>query len=97
LTNVGLQAYTWSANGNLLNTGVSTNTFDVANRLTQSQRATNTLQIAYNGLNARVSQTVGATTTNFALDVAGGLPEVISTTRGTAYLHLPGVIMAQNP
>jgi predicted RNase H-like HicB family nuclease len=51
--------------------------------------------VAYNGLNDRVSQTVGATTTNFALDVAGGLPEVISTTKGTAYLHLPGGIMAQ--
>jgi RHS repeat-associated protein len=96
LTLAGTQVYTWSANGNLLNTDVSTNTFDVANRLTQSQRATTTLQVAYNGLNDRVAQTVGATTTNYTLDVAGGLPEVISTTQGTAYLHLPGLIMAQN-
>ncbi|GAB4407742.1 MAG: hypothetical protein Fur0044_00840 [Anaerolineae bacterium] len=42
-----------------------------------------------------MAQTVGATTTNFALDVLG-LPEVISTTNGTTYLYLPGVIVAQN-
>jgi|GEM_PF-6182587 len=39
---------------------------------------------------------VGATTTNFALDSALALPEVIYTSQGTKYLHLPGVTMAQN-
>lgn len=55
-----------------------TNTRDAANRLTQTQRDNTTLQPIYNGLGDRVGQTVGATTTHFALDVAG-LPEVIQT------------------
>ncbi|MBI1877046.1 MAG: hypothetical protein HYR94_02210 [Chloroflexi bacterium] len=96
LVNAGGQTYTFDNNGNLLNTGVMTNSFDVANRLITTTRAATTLQVTYNGINDRVAQTDGATTTNYALDVAAGLPEVISTTKGTAYLHLPGVIMGQN-
>ncbi|MBI1881257.1 MAG: DUF2431 domain-containing protein [Chloroflexi bacterium] len=42
-----------------------------------------------------MAQTIGATTTNFALDVQG-LPEVIYTSAGNSYLHLPGVIMAES-
>jgi hypothetical protein len=48
-----------------------------------------------------VAQTVGTTTTYFALDVVG-LPEVIAsrsvttTSEGNAYLHLPGVIVAES-
>lgn len=34
-------------------------------------------------------------TTTFALDVQS-LPEVIYTSESTAYLHLPGVIVAEN-
>ncbi|MCI0530025.1 MAG: RHS repeat-associated core domain-containing protein, partial [Nitrospira sp.] len=41
-------------------------------------------------------QTVGISTTNFVLDVAGGLPEVIYTSEGNVYLHLPGVIVAES-
>jgi RHS repeat-associated protein len=96
LTNANGQAYTWIAAGNLLNTGVSTNTFNAANRLTSATRLTNTLAITYDGLNNRVRQTSGISTTNYTLDTASALPEVISTTNGTAYLHLPGLIMAQN-
>jgi hypothetical protein len=35
-------------------------------------------------------------TTTFALDIASGLPEVIYTSEGNAYLHLPGVIVAES-
>jgi hypothetical protein len=38
---------------------------------------------------------VGVTTTYFALDVQG-LPEVIYTSEGNTYLHLPGVIVAES-
>jgi hypothetical protein len=41
-----------------------------------------------------VGQTVGGNTTDFALDVVG-LPEVIQTSEGNSYLHLPGVIVAE--
>ncbi|NIV37889.1 MAG: hypothetical protein GWN58_53290, partial [Anaerolineae bacterium] len=54
-----------------------------------------TLQPRYDGLGNRVAQTVGLSTTTFALDVQG-LPEVISTSAGNTYLHLPGVIVVEN-
>ncbi len=49
-----------------------------------------------NGLGDRVGQTVGVTTTYFALDVQG-LPEVIYTSQGETFLHLPGMIMTESP
>ena len=90
LTSVDGQSYTFDSNGNLLNTGVMTNTFDAANRLTTSTRNGTTVEPIYNGVNDRVGQTVGVTTTDFALDVAAGLPEVIYTSEGNVYLHLRG-------
>jgi hypothetical protein len=52
--------------------------------------------VAYNGVGDRVGQTVGVTTTHFTLDVGIGLPEVLQTSDGNSYLHLPGVIVAEN-
>jgi RHS repeat-associated protein len=95
LSQVNGQSYTFDNNGNLLTTGAMTNTFDAANRLTASTRDSITVQPVYNGVGDRVGQTVGTTTTHFALDVLG-LPEVIYTSEGNAYLHLPGVIVAKN-
>jgi YD repeat-containing protein len=95
LQSVNGVAYTFDANGNLLNTGVMTNVFDTANRLVESSRDGATVQPIYNGLGDRVGQTIGLTTTHFALDVQG-LPEVIYTSEGHAYLHLPGVIVAES-
>jgi RHS repeat-associated protein len=92
----GQAVYSFDNNGNLLNSDTLTNTFDAANRLVETQRDGNTVQPIYNGVNDRVGQTVGLSTTNYALDVAGGLPEVIYTSEGNLYLHLPGVIMAEN-
>jgi RHS repeat-associated protein len=100
----GQYVYTFDANpirfavglrGNLLQSDVLSNTFDAANRLTASTRDSVTVQPIYNGVNDRVGQTVGLTTTYFALGVQG-LPEVIYTTAGEAYLHLPGVIMTES-
>jgi RHS repeat-associated protein len=88
------QTYTFDNNGNLLTTGVMTNSFDTANRLVSSSRNAVTLQPLYNGVGDRVGQTVGTTTTTFALD-GQGLPEVIYTSEGDLYLHLPGVIMTE--
>ncbi|MCI0528102.1 MAG: RHS repeat-associated core domain-containing protein, partial [Nitrospira sp.] len=92
----GQSVYTFDANGNLLASDVMTNTFDAANRLVESSRDGNTVQPIYNGVTDRVGQTTGVTTTDFALDVVGGLPEVIYTSEGNIYLHLPGVIVAES-
>jgi YD repeat-containing protein len=95
LTGVNGQPYTWDDNGNLLSSGAMTNTWDAANRLTAVDRPPSAASFVYNGVGDRVGQTVGATSTHFALDVLG-LPEVIQTGDGNTYLHLPGVIVAEN-
>jgi hypothetical protein len=95
ISQVDGQSYDFDANGNLLRTGVMTNTWDAANRLIETNRDTYTLEPIYNGIGDRVGQTVGVTTTYFALDVRG-LPEVIQTSAGHSYLHLPGVILTES-
>ncbi len=92
----GQSVYTFDNNGNLLETGVITNVFDAANRLTETAVSSQQLAVSYDGLGNRVAQTVGVSTTYFALDVASGLPEVIYTSEGNTYLHLPGVIVAES-
>jgi YD repeat-containing protein len=94
LTSMDGVGYTYDDNGNLLTTGALTNTWDAANRLIETTRAGTTPQPSYDGLGNRVGQTVGLSTTTFALD-GHGLPEVIYTSAGHAYLHLPGVIVAE--
>ena len=91
----GQPVYQFDNNGNLLTTGAMTNTFDAANRLTASTHNGTTVEPIYNGVGDWVGQTVGVTTTDFALDVAGGLPEVIYTSEGEVFLHLPGVIVTE--
>jgi uncharacterized protein RhaS with RHS repeats len=57
-----------------------------------------TTSFEYDGTGNRVSQTVGGVETQYALDVAAGLPEVILATRGgesTQYVQILGQILAQ--
>jgi YD repeat-containing protein len=82
LVNVDGVDYTWDANGNLLSDGVRTFTYDAANRLTSVTSGTLTTTFEYDGLGNRMAQTVDGVTTEYALDVAGGLPEVIVVTTG---------------
>ena len=52
----------------------------------------------YDGLGNRTSQTVGGTTTEYVLDVAGGLPEVIVATMGGSsiyYVQVQRQVLAQ--
>jgi YD repeat-containing protein len=95
LTSVDGQAYTFDNNGDLLTTGTMTNTWDAANRLIETAVSSQPLAVSYDGLGNRVAQTVGVTTTYFALDVQG-LPEVIYTSEDNAYLHLPGLMMTES-
>jgi hypothetical protein len=82
--------------GHLLQSDTLTNTFDAANRLVEIKNEELEIKNDYNGVNDRVGQTAGLSTTNYALDVAAGLPEVIYTTEGNAYLHVPGLILAES-
>ena len=54
------------------------------------------MQPQYDDLGNRVAQTIDGETTNYALDIAGGLPEMVQTSEGNSYLHLPCLIMTEN-
>jgi RHS repeat-associated protein len=71
---------------------------DAANRLTSVTSGTLTTTFEYDGLGNRTAQTVNDVTTEYVLDVAGGLPEVIvATTSGasTRYVQVQGQILGQ--
>jgi RHS repeat-associated protein len=98
LTSVNGVVYTWDNNGNLLNDGVRTYAYDHANRLTSVTSGTVITQFSYDGLGNRIATTVDGVSTRYALDMAGGLPEVIVVTTGgasTQYLQVAGQILAQ--
>jgi hypothetical protein len=63
--------YSWDANGNLLNDGVNSYTYDFANRLTS---VNGTVNYGYNGLNDRLTQNG----VQYTLDLNAGLTQVLS-------------------
>jgi RHS repeat-associated protein len=90
LTSVNGVVYTWDSNGNLLNDGVSTYTYDHANRLTQVANGTLTTEFTYNGQGDRAAKTVDGVTTDYVLDPAAGLTQVLQETtdgQSTSYLY----------
>jgi RHS repeat-associated protein len=86
LTSVGGVTYTWSDNGNLLSDGASTYTYTHANRLASVVQGANTYSFAYNGLGDRLRQTVNGSPTNYTLDLAAGLTQVLADGANT-YLY----------
>ncbi len=91
LTSVNGVGYTWDDNGNLLNDGVRSYSYDHANRLTSVTSGTLTTGFTYNGAGDRVAKTVGGVTTDYVLDPAAGLTQVLQeTTAGQATTYLYG-------
>ena len=78
LTSVDGMPLTWDNNGNLLSDGASTYTYDKANRLKTVIQGSTTYVSIYNGLGDRLRQTVNGTPTTYAVDLAGGLTQVLS-------------------
>jgi len=89
LTSVNGVAYTWDANGNLLSDGVNTYTY-TSNKLSSisGENLNVTFQYRCNGLSSdqwgiigcesdRVSQTVNGVTTDYVLDIASPLTQVL--------------------
>ncbi len=98
LTTAGGVAFTWDNNGNLLNDGKSTYTYDQANRLTKVVTGTQTYTMTYNGQGDRLTLSVNGTQTKYANDVAGSLTQAILETTGAtknAYLYGKGHIAQQ--
>jgi RHS repeat-associated protein len=90
LTSINGQAYTWDNNGNLLSDGVRTYSYDHANRLTSVTSGTLTTEFVYNGAGDRVARTVDGVTSEYVLDPAAGLTQVLQETTGgqtTSYLY----------
>ena len=77
---------TWDGNGNLLADGVNTYIYDTANRLTAVNGTGSSFTFAYDGLGNRYQSTVNGQTTTYALDLAGGLSQVLSDSANT-YLY----------
>ncbi len=97
LTNDGTNTLTYDANGNLTSDGTNTYTWDRANRLAKVDNGTpaDLTAYAYDGLNNRISQSIGTTTpivTQYLLDTQPGLTKVLAATTGAnteRYIHAP--------
>jgi RHS repeat-associated protein len=84
--------------GNLLTQGTSVYTWDAANRLVSANVGGVVSSFEYDGSGDRTAQSVDGVTTEYVLDVAGGLPEVIVATTGgasTRYVQVQGQVLAQ--
>jgi RHS repeat-associated protein len=92
LSNAGGVTYVWDNNGNLLWDGVYTYTYSSANRLVSVTGGQSpAVNYTYGGLGDRVRQTSGGTTTDYAIDRAGGLTQVLADNQHT-YLYGNGRI-----
>lgn len=78
LTSVDGTTYTWDNNGNLLSDGTSIYTYNHSNQLTGVSQGGVNYSYAYDGLGNRLRQTVGSTVTNYLLDTASGLSQVLA-------------------
>ena len=94
LTSVNGVPYSWGANGNLLNDGVNTYTYNHANRLVGMIDGECTYAFAYNGLGDRLQQTAGGVTTNYTVDLNAGLTQLLAEETST-YLYGVGRIGQQ--
>ncbi len=97
LTNDGTNVLAYDPNGNLISDGTNTYTWDRANRLAKVDNGTpaDLTAYAYDGVNNRISQSIGTTTptvTQYLLDTQPGLTKVLAATTGTNtnhYIHAP--------
>ena len=77
---------TWDDNENLVDDGVSEYVYDHANRLVAVTQGLDTYAYSYNGLGDQLTQTVNSSPTDYSLDLAAGLTQVLAD--GTnAYLY----------
>jgi RHS repeat-associated protein len=100
LTSVDGQAYTWDANGNLLNDGSKDYVYDQANRLTNISANGLAWSAQYNGDGARLQQVTNGVPTTYTLDLAAGLVQVLTMQDAggtTTYLYGVTRIGEQQP
>ena len=88
--------YTWDDNGNLLDDGVREYAYDHANRLMEVDLGSDEYEFSYNGLGDRLVQVVNGVPIHYTLDLAAGLPQVL-TDADNAYLYGVSRIGEQQP
>ncbi len=78
--------YVWDDNGNLLEDGTNTYTYDAANQLINVTQDNNTYAYSYSGLGDRLQQIANGQTTDYTLDLDAGLTQVLDDGTDT-YLY----------
>jgi len=78
MTSAGGITYSWDNNGNLLNDGTNTYTYNHFNKLTMVDGQSSIVSFTYNGLGDRLSETINGVTTIFTLDLNTGLTQVLA-------------------
>ncbi len=92
LSTVGSIAYSFDANGNLLNDGANTYVYNSANQLSSvNSGQSSVVSYRYNGMGDRLQQTTGGQTTTFTMDLNMGLAQVLDDGTNT-YLYGNGRI-----
>ncbi|CAG0979100.1 partial tRNA(Glu)-specific nuclease WapA, partial [Anaerolineae bacterium] len=87
LASVDGQAYTWDDNGNLVNDGEKTYTYNQANRLTDLTQGETTYQFNYNGDGVRLRQMIAGVPTTYTQDLATPLPVVLQSQAGESTMQ----------
>jgi RHS repeat-associated protein len=93
LTSVNGQAYIWDDNGNLVNDGAKTYTYNQANHLANLTQGATTFQFNYNGDGVRLRQVIAGVPTTYTQDLAAPLPVVLQSKTGvnvTRYVYALG-------
>ena len=79
----------------MLNDGASAYAYNAANRLISVNGPEHSVSFSYNGLGDRLQQTINGVPTNYTLDLAAGLTQVLADDTNT-YLYGLGRIAQQN-
>jgi RHS repeat-associated protein len=96
MTSANGVAYAWDDNGNLLNDGVRSYSYDFANRLTEVSGQGTSFSFGYDGLDNRYQQTVNTQTTTYLLDQAAGLSQVLYDGNASYYYGLGRISQQEN-
>ena len=85
LVEAGGVTFSWDNNGNLLSDGLFTYTYNYANQLSSLTDGTNSYGFTYDGLGNRYEQSINGVSTQYTLDIAAGLTQVLSDGSNTYF------------
>ena len=77
LQSIGTDAVTWDGNGNMLSKGATTYVYDSQNRLLDAKTSDQTIQMAYDGADQRVTRSASGVATSYVYDDHSQLARVV--------------------